>query len=214
MSELLQDAWQTDTTDGSSSRLVLRMPRRSVPITDISLWTECFAMMAAVITSKYPSKAPDMLMYLRRIAFCARRFESGAWVTYDQLYRRQASATKSLDWATEDQSIYNDSFGGKAKPTTRCKICLSEHHGADSCPDSTRPLFAQQEPDIPRQATSQEICRRFNENRCFVRTCKYRHACSLCGGQHTALSCGQQRGAPEHPYGNRGDIRRPGNQGR
>ena len=126
-------------------------------------------------------------MYLRRIAFCARRFESGAWVTYDQLYRRQASATKSLDWATEDQSIYNDSFGGKAKPTTRCKICLSEHHGADSCPDSTRPLFAQQEPDIPRQATSPEICRRFNENRCFVRTCNYRHACSLYGGQHTAL---------------------------
>lgn len=57
MSELLQDAWQMDTTDGSSSRLVLRMPRRSVPITGISLWTECRAMMAAVITSKYPSKA-------------------------------------------------------------------------------------------------------------------------------------------------------------
>ena len=95
---------------------------------------------------------------------------------------------------------------------TRCKICLSEHHRADSCPDSTRPLFAQQEPDIPRQAMSQEICRRFNENRCFLRTCKYWHACSLCRGQHTALSCSQQRGAPMHPYGNRGYIRRPVNQ--
>ena len=111
-------------------------------------------MMAAVITSKYPSKAPDMLMYLRRIAFCARRFESGAWVTYDQLYRRQASATKSLDWATEDQSIYNDSFGGKAKPTTRCKICLSEHHGADSCPDSPAPS------SLNRNPTSQDRLRR------------------------------------------------------
>ena len=207
IAELLQDAWQTDTTESSAQSLVLRIPRRSTPVTDISVWVECFTLMAAVLAAKYPSKAPDLLMYLRRIVYCARKFEGHAWVTYDRLYRRQASANRSLNWAAEDQALYNEAFAGRAKPTSRCRICLSEHHGTDACPDSTRPLFAHQEPDGQRQAPPQEICRRFNENRCFVRLCKYRHACSTCGAPHPALSCGQ-RNAPENPYGNRA-IRRP-----
>eukprot|EP00731_Ephydatia_muelleri_P011790 Em0006g684a len=188
IAELLQDAWQTDTTESSAQSLVLRIPRRSTPVTDISVWVECFTLMAAVLAAKYPSKAPDLLMYLRRIVYCARKFEGHAWVTYDRLYRRQASANRSLNWAAEDQALYNEAFAGRAKPTSRCRICLSEHHGTDACPDSTRPLFAHQEPDGQRQAPPQEICRRFNENRCFVRLCKYRHACSTCGAPHPALS--------------------------
>eukprot|EP00731_Ephydatia_muelleri_P007126 Em0003g1374a len=197
----------TDTTESSAQSLVLCIPRRSAPVTDISVWVECFTLMAAVLAAKYPSRAPDLLMYLHRIVYCARKFEGHAWVTYDRLYRRQTSANRSLNWAAEDQALYNEAFARRAKPTSRCKICLSEHHGTDACPDSTRPLFAHQEPDCQRQAPPQEICRQFNENRCFVRLCKYRHACSTCGAPHPALSCGQ-RNAPENPYDNR-DIRRP-----
>eukprot|EP00731_Ephydatia_muelleri_P014516 Em0008g236a len=188
IAELLQNPWQTDTTESSAQSLVLRIPRRSTPVTDTSVWVECFTLMAAVLAAKYPSRAPDLLMYLRRIVYCARKFEGHAWVTYERLYRRQASANRSLNWAAEDQALYNEAFAGRAKPTTRCRICLSEHHGTDACPDSTRPLFTHQEPDGQRQAPPQKICRRFNENRCFVRLCKYRHAYSTCGAPHPALS--------------------------
>ena len=69
IAELLQDAWQTDTTESSAQSLVLRIPRRSASVTDISVWVECFTLMAAVLAAKYPSRAPDLLMYLRRIVY-------------------------------------------------------------------------------------------------------------------------------------------------
>ena len=47
---------------------------------------------------------------------CARTFEGHSWVTYDRLYCCQAAASHSLCWATEDQTLYNEAFTGRAKP--------------------------------------------------------------------------------------------------
>ena len=163
--------------------------RRSTPVTDISVWVECYCLMAAVLGARYPASASNFWAYLRRIVRCARTFDCQNWVTYDSLYRRQAAATRSLSWATEDQSLYNESFSGRAKPVARCKVCLSEYHSSDACPDAPRFLVGQ--PDAPAsQPSSQEICRRFNEARCFASSCEYRHACSICSGNHPATTCG------------------------
>eukprot|EP00731_Ephydatia_muelleri_P034984 Em0089g15a len=139
MAELLQEAWPAESTsDGAVQGLTLRLPRRSTPISDISVWVECYCLMAAVLCARYPARGPDMFMYLRRIVHCARKFEGQAWVTYDRQYRRQAAASRSLNWATEDQLLYNEAFSGNAKPTLRCKQCLSEHHSTETCPDIPR----------------------------------------------------------------------------
>eukprot|EP00731_Ephydatia_muelleri_P012033 Em0006g927a len=37
------------------------------------------------------------------------------WVTYDRLYRRQAAASRTLSWAVEDQTLYNEAFSS-ARP--------------------------------------------------------------------------------------------------
>lgn len=54
----------------------------------------------------------------------------------DQLYRQQAAATRSLSWDTEDHTLYNEAFSGRAKPLARCRGCLSKHHSTDTCPDA------------------------------------------------------------------------------
>ena len=34
-----------------------------------------------------------------------------------------------------------------------------------------------------------EICKRFNDGKCRRPTCRYRHSCSSCNGQHPRVSC-------------------------
>ena len=168
MAELLQEAWPAESaSDGAVQGLTLRLPRRSTPISDISVWVECYGLMAAVLCARYPARGPDMFMYLRRIVHCARKFEGQAWVTYDRLYRRQAAASRSLNWAIEDQLLYNEAFSGNAKPTLRCKQCLSEHHSTETCPDILRgwPLPNEN----PPARAQQEVCRRYNQERCHSR---------------------------------------------
>ena len=56
MYELLPEVWVSDTQDVAPS---CRKVARKAPVTDILVWTECFALMAAVVAEKFPSKAPN-----------------------------------------------------------------------------------------------------------------------------------------------------------
>ena len=141
-------------------------------------------------------------------------FDGQAWVTYDHLFRRQAAANRSLDWATEDQAIYmyNKGFAGRAKATTRCKHCLSDALVHDQCPDipwtSMVWSFMPSQALLGRHPTptggDKETCHRFNEERCFVQRCKYRHVCSLCLVGHPATRCSKHHPlmgqGSHHPY--------------
>ena len=159
---MLLESWIPETQDVSPA---LRRPSRRAPITDVVAWTECFALMAAVIAEKFS--------YLRRIVHAARNFQGSAWVAYECLYQRQALARHSLDWAQEDSALYNEAFVGRAKATTRCHHCLSEFHTTEVHPEFQQPWG----PGTPEYAMDmlpprfylpgpqQEPCRKFNENR-------------------------------------------------
>lgn len=203
MSEMLPETWLPEQHEAGSTP---RRPSRSTPVTDILVWTECFSLMAAVLAETFPDKAPQLLAYLRRIVHAARNFQGTAWVAYDRLYRRQALAQRSLDWAKEDPSLYNEAFVGQAKAISRCRHCLSDIHSTEACPElaqlpppwmSPYPLGAMSLPYVS-QATGprQEICRKFNQGRCFMMRCKYTHACLLCGHPHPVIHCGAPAGAP------------------
>ena len=132
----------------------------------------------------------------------ARNYRGTAWVAYDRLYRCQAAARRSLDWAIEDSTLYNEAFVGQAKFIARCRNCLSEHHGSDSCPEfPQRPTaYVVRESFQPSVSVSLasggEVCRKFNDNRCTYAACKYKHVCLKCGHPHPAVFCisGNQRG--------------------
>ena len=218
MSELLPEAWIPDA-DESTSSIHGRQPRRRTPVSDILVWTECYALMAAVLTEKFPRFSPQLFAYMRRVVHAAKNFRGTAWVAYDRLYRRQAAARRSLDWALEDSALYNEAFVGQAKFIARCKYCLSENHATEACQEfnPSYPSYIQAPPflqhSIPKvnrysSAATTELCRKFNENRCNYPACKYRHVCFNCGYPHPAIFCGS-RGRDRSPPG---DSRRAANR--
>ena len=95
--------------------------------------------MAVVLAERHPSKTPQLMAYLKRIVHAARNFHGTAWVAYDRLYRRQVLAQRSLDWAQEDSSLYNEAFVGQAKMIPRCRHCLSDIHPTEMCPELGQP---------------------------------------------------------------------------
>ena len=81
MLEILPESWRLendDTLQGGHGK----RPRRG-PITNIDLWCECYAVMAAVLSAAYPSKAPHFFAYMRTIVRASCNFEGTAWVSYE-----------------------------------------------------------------------------------------------------------------------------------
>ena len=201
----MPESWIPEAQDVSPA---LRRPSCRAPITDVLAWTECFALMAAVIAEKFPDKAPQLFAYLRRIVHAARNFQGSAWVAYDRLYRRQALARHSLDWAQEDSALYNEAFVGHAKAITRCRHCLSEFHTTEVCPEFQQPwgpwppqyAMGMLPPRFYLPGPQQEPCRKFNENRCFLRRCRYLHICSICGQPHPASFCAESPTRMRFPW--------------
>lgn len=76
-------------------------PRHGL-ITDISIWTECYATMAAILAARFPDKALHLFAYLRTVTRASRNFDSSAWVSYDMAFRRQAANRGFLDWGLVD----------------------------------------------------------------------------------------------------------------
>ena len=54
------------------------------PITNISQWVERFSLMAAVISTQFLHKAPELLAYQATIIKAERNYEGTQWVSYDR----------------------------------------------------------------------------------------------------------------------------------
>ena len=105
-----------------------------LPITNISQWVECFTLMAAVICTRFPHKAPELLAYQVAIVRAECNYEGTQWVSYDLCYRREALARKDLNWSVPDPRLYSEAFTGCAKNIRRCSFCLQDDHDHTTCP--------------------------------------------------------------------------------
>ncbi len=131
MAELLPEAWRQEA---DRVEPCCRTPRpRQGLITDMTMWAECYATMAALLASHYPSKAPHLLAYLRTIVRASHNFEGSAWASYDACYRRQTAVTHSLDSGVVDPSLYSQAFTGRARIKQRIKYCLDDTHSSRDC---------------------------------------------------------------------------------
>ena len=102
-------------------------------MTNLALWTVCYAMLVAVLASRFPEKTPHFMAYLRTITRASRNFEGAAWASYDMAYRRQAANQHSLDWATIDTALYNEGFTRRARAIPHCRFCLVDSHESQDC---------------------------------------------------------------------------------
>ena len=163
--ELLRESWQIQA-DGSCCHT--KRPRRSM-VTDISVWTECFATMAAVLASDFPEKASHFFTYLRTIS---RTFESSAWASYDMAFRRQAANRGSLDWGLVDPAFYNEAFAGRAR---RCRYCLANTHASQECLHAPAPCGAPRPTGWPSRSAAPAPANRkvLPTGRCRLRSVGY-----------------------------------------
>ena len=169
------------------------------PIHNISVWVEKFSLMAALIATRFPEKAPELFAYQASIVRAERNFDDRRWVTYDRCYRREALSTKNLDWSVPNLRLYNEAFTGHARAIPRCSFCLQEDHTSQACPRNPSRLWLgwYREPDSHFQrpsgsrTQSLECCRRYNEGKCrqTSHTCRYAHRCLECGNPHPRLHC-------------------------
>ena len=197
MEELLV---QPPANQGSCPGLL--RPRKK-PVTKNLLWMECFAIMAAIVTSKYPEKAPHLLAYARTIVKASQMFEGPAWAAYDSQFCRKAATTKLWDWDIIDSGLYNKCSTGRAKVRSLCHHCLSITHHKQQCPLGT-PRAHQIPPTWVSSSIGQsgravvELCGLFNSatgNEC-VGNYRYTHICFLCQlGPHLASTCSKPRKA-------------------
>ena len=176
------------------------------PIQDISIWMERFSIMAAVLSSRFPNKAPELFAYQASILRAERNYDDKRWVAYDRRYRREALAQKDLNWSIPNPRLYNEAFTGRARSIPRCSYCLQEDHVAQYCPRNPNRPWLGWLPDpfhghptamtnplpLPAQVhnpTSLEVCRRFNEGRCKQVRCRFTHACKECNAPHPWITC-------------------------
>ena len=110
MVELTVDAWQEESSFDSQN--VSRCPSWRAPITDISLWLECYSRVAAILVTH---KGPELWAYQASILKATRNYEGSAWAVYDHHYRHKASARKDLNWLVTDPCLYNEAFAGRPK---------------------------------------------------------------------------------------------------
>ena len=134
----------------------------------------CFNSFITIVALKHPEKVKDLLAYSSIIVKASKEFEGVPWLEYDSRFRREAAANQSLSWAVIDSSSWTLCFANanpKVRPT------LSTGKG--------KKLARYRRPPV---------CRNFNNNKCELAICRFRHVCSICEKPgHTDSQC------PESP---------------
>ena len=141
MYELLPESWLvTEGNEGASSgqaKAVCLFPkRRKAPVMDALVWVQCFAAMAGVLSTKYPTKVPEFMAYQALIVKCSRDYEGIGWVLYDRAFHRQVAVTKDLNWSKLNPTLHSLCLAGRARRNKFCSACLSDNHSVEQCPEA------------------------------------------------------------------------------
>ena len=156
------------------------------------IWTECYATLAAILSTAFPAKAPHFFAYLRMITKASRTFKSSAWASYDMAYHRQAANRGSLDRGMVDATaLYNDAFAGRTKQFPRCQYCLSDTYSSQECQHAPELAMegrqtqgaSRQSGQPPKSTSAVDMCRLYNSpgsSRCRFRQCRFVHLCARC----------------------------------
>ena len=89
---------QCSRTHQDIELLVPGRPSHTHPITDISVWVETFAVMAAILATCFPEKVSRVLRLhgYYTIVRAERNYEGERWVVNDCQFRREALARSTI----------------------------------------------------------------------------------------------------------------------
>ena len=155
-------------------------PRFRPPFS-IDEWRRWFCIYATIYTTRYYKSAPQLFEYINRIyGLQAKSPNTYIWRLYDEEFRKRKAADPSLDWheinekclrAVEEQHMVwlqkKQNFNNNSSSGSNDKKSSS---------------------NLPKNGT----CNFWNKNdNCRSRpgSCKYKHVCTWCKGDHRAPHC-------------------------
>ena len=206
MAELLRDNIEADRrrtkegdADPSGGQPSSSQTRREIP--DLLSWIQCFGVYACIVAKSHPDKLQQLLAYQTMLVREARRCGGNGWQAYDTMFRQQVANDPAADWSKLNSSLYSVTFlayqNGRGKT---CLHCLeTDHTGSDCALASTKGYCTARSPinddmrntrgKVDRGERSTRICYSWNDGRCAVPYCRYRHICAKCQGEHKASQC-------------------------
>ena len=209
MAELLRENMEMACRQAATSTPsdTQKSSRREVP--DILSWITCFGMYASVVAEKYPDRVRQLFAYQTMLGRETRRCGGKGWMAYDMMFRQQAASNPKVDWSVLNNSLYSTTF--LVHQTNRgrtCQFCLETDHTYANC--ALAPLTSgqkpQREPYSPMRDYNQDdrrVCRSrpdnrgpcfaWNEGRCSLPYCRYRHICRRYLGDHREGLCPTSR---------------------
>ena len=203
--------------------------RREVP--DLMSWVQCFGTYIAVVTSQFPHRIKELLAYQTLIVREARRCGGRGWLAYDSHFRQQVVGNEAADWSRLNQSLYAVTFitQGDRDRTRSCVVCLESDHTEEQCAlysPPRKPAAAQRRAGSERvvgesrdsqfstrgKGPGKMACFAWNQGDCRYPTCKYRHVCVRCSGDHRITRCpwvrSERDGKPRESRGGESADRR------
>ena len=131
------------TTDGLSA------PK----VTDFGEWIQCMMVYISILCQEYPERITDLLGYVTNVAMLYQESdEKGAWLRYDEAFRRKASLRRLTTWSKWDKELWVLASSSEVRRSVNCKSCLTSMHDEESCPFSRQAV----EFDRLRKAQGQE----------------------------------------------------------
>ena len=76
-------------------------------VTEFSEWVQCMMVYVSVLVQEYPERIADLLGYVLNISMLYQESdEKGAWIRYDDAFRRKAALRKGLSWSKWDKELW------------------------------------------------------------------------------------------------------------
>eukprot|EP00117_Sycon_ciliatum_P018880 scpid14210/ scgid17295/ len=169
--------------DDDGALAVCAAPKRKIE--NLATWIEAWSIFSLIAIGEHHLCAEALMIHQLRIIQAAGKYRFAAVVEFDTRARQALSKDLSRSLADLDTELYTTCFTGQALPF--CNNCKRLGHLTASC--TTQPFRSRpKEQGVSSSAKPNETCRRYNYGTC-VGSCKFRHACMFCSGEHPASAC-------------------------
>ncbi|XP_053105449.1 uncharacterized protein LOC128324664 isoform X3 [Hemicordylus capensis] len=151
-----------------------------------SNWLAGYMVYMGVVLQKQPARGASMVKYLDIIYHAFSEYSGPAWARYDEAFRRHSAMNPELPWDCQHQQLWMRIMGPN-RPGGG-EFSDSGHFIVKSAATPTRG----QMPGAAGQF--RQPCWEFaSTGTCSRRPCRFRHACTICGGTHSSNFCPKGR---------------------
>ena len=156
------------------SYLVAGEERETKKINNYKKWLEGFKVYAAIFTEANLARAAEMWQYIHTIGNAAATYQWSNVAYYDFSFRKIMAKRPNRSWAKTHMQLWTTSM---------------KHHVQ---------MSNNQNSSQKKKDWRDNVCWKFNKNRCKDSKCRFEHRCSYCGSySHVALMCQRKRKSDE-----------------